>query len=470
MQTIAPRILLFSLLLVVPMLGYGAATLLQASTRGEFHTLIREENQMLTEAAVAAISIEQACQAPSPLLQGICQEQKGLQLVRYGSLLAGMGGLVLPLGVLLAGWLSRLKSVYLARLFKPGLSLALTVLFLLLTLHAAIALTLLHYGLGDLPLFILGLIVIVAGGCLLAMGRNAFRLIRPARIRLVGLPLPHKEAPELWALVIKTVRHADALPPQHIVVGIDPGCFVSEAQVDALGGTLTGRTFYCSLPLCRLLSVNELAALLGHELRHFKGGSRGLSEHVFPLYRGTLAALAERRAVRHHPAWALMVWPTSVFLGTCLDSFAGAIQHHNRKREYAADRVGARVANSKTYALALVKLHYLSEHWEELRKAAAGALRQGPLPANLSAWYADSVAQGFDLSAAAADLAGSALSHPTDLHPPLAKRLHYLHENLSTVSELPCPLPPEDAALRLIPQAEALEEKLSAAYRVERLK
>jgi hypothetical protein len=61
------------------------------------------------------------------------------------------------------------------------------------------------------------------------------------------------------------------------------------------------------------------------------------------------------------------------------------------------------------------------------------------------------------------------VSHPTDMHPSLAKRLHYIHENLSTVSVLPCPLPPEDAALRLIPQAEDLEEQLSAAYRVGRL-
>jgi Zn-dependent protease with chaperone function len=465
MPAIAHRILFFSLLLVIPLLGYGAAALLQDRTRSEFYALIREESPMLSQAEMAAITIEAFCQKPSPLTQRVCQKHKHLKLVRYGAILAGLGGFVLPLGILLAGWLARLQSAYLARVFKAGLPLVLVAFFLLCTLHAAIALTLLHYGQDALPFFMFCALVVIVVLTFLVLARSAFRLIKRAHIQVVGRQLPPKEAPELWALATETARRVGALPPQHIVVGLDPGLFVSTAKVSSLDGTFAGRTFYCSLPLCRLLTGDELAALLGHELRHFKGWSKHLSESVYPLYRGTSTALAELRAARRHPAWALVTWPPIELIGYYLDSFSTAIQRHNRQREYAADRVGARVSNSSIYASALVKWHYLSSRWESLEKAAVRAARQGQLPANLSAWFAASLAAGLE-AFVKAGVAEITVSHPTDIHPPLAKRLHYIHENFSSVAALSCELPPEDAVLRLIPQAEDLEEQLSAAYRV----
>ena len=164
------------------------------------------------------------------------------------------------------------------------------------------------------------------------------------------------------------------------------------------------------------------------------------------MYRGTASALAEHRTARHHPVWALTIWPAIELFGFYLDSFMAAFQRHNRQREYAADRVGARITNSKTLAVALVKLHYLYGQWEALRTAAARASARGRLPENLSQWWVDTLAQEFN-TAAVSRLAGQAVNHPTDEHPPLAKRLHRIHEKIDTIAADVHEMTPADAAI-----------------------
>lgn len=56
-----------------------------------------------------------------------------------------------------------------------------------------------------------------------------------------------------------------------LVVGLTPTFFVTEADVHCIGGTVTGRTMYLSVPLCRILTVEELSAVIAHELGHFRG-------------------------------------------------------------------------------------------------------------------------------------------------------------------------------------------------------
>jgi hypothetical protein len=64
------------------------------------------------------------------------------------------------------------------------------------------------------------------------------------------------------------------LMPETVVIGVDPTFFVTEAEVVTLSGRLWGRTLYCSMPLARILTVDELTAIIGHELGHFRGPIR----------------------------------------------------------------------------------------------------------------------------------------------------------------------------------------------------
>ena len=58
-----------------------------------------------------------------------------------------------------------------------------------------------------------------------------------------------------------------------------------------LDGKLKGRTMFLSLSLCRILSLDEMKAVLGHELAHYKGLDTRFSRRFYPIYRGATQGL-----------------------------------------------------------------------------------------------------------------------------------------------------------------------------------
>ena len=102
---------------------------------------------------------------------------------------------------------------------------------------------------------------------------------------------------------------------------------------------------------------------------------------------------------------------------------------------------------------------------EDLQKTATRTLTQGKLPANISTWLSDAMSQSIDFSTISR-IKGVSISHPTDSHPSLSKRLHNIQENIDTIVAEACEVTPADTAIRLIPAVERLEEELSAAYQL----
>src|SRR5262249_45653046 len=148
------------------------------------------------------------------------------------------------------------------------------------------------YALVILFIAVFGAIVLGALAGIVALAKAAFRIPQTARCTVLGQRLREEEYPDLWQYVRECAVRLGALLPHHLVVGLEPTFFATEAQVHCLDGTLTGRTLYFSLPLCRLLTTEELRAILGHELSHFQGLDTHFSQRFYPLYRGSLQALA----------------------------------------------------------------------------------------------------------------------------------------------------------------------------------
>ena len=78
-----------------------------------------------------------------------------------------------------------------------------------------------------------------------------------------------------------------ALRPQHVVVGLDPNFFVTEARVRCPNGTLSAARSTARCPLARILSRAEFDAVIGDELGHFRGQDTQFEPAVLPDYRGT---------------------------------------------------------------------------------------------------------------------------------------------------------------------------------------
>src|SRR5262249_10608236 len=151
--------------------------------------------------------------------------------------------------------------------------------------------------------------------------------------------------------------------------------------VVCLDGQLTDRTMYISLPLCRLLTEDELKVVLGHELAHYKGRDTQFSQRFYPIYRGATDALVRLEQSFSHgekgSAADFVLLPAFLTLSYFLDSFSNAEREISRDRELVADAEAAKVGSAHTIATALVKIHAYSAMWILVREQMKNALERG---------------------------------------------------------------------------------------------
>lgn len=463
------RIGLFGLLLALPLIGFGIAEAIRAHFNSELRSALRKEYPQATEEQLAQVTLDQLCEDFGPALGDICETNSNLKLMSRAALGAGAAGLCLILLISAAGRLARNSRSLLVLLFTPALYLTAVTIIGLIFVHAAVAMAAIYYGgsvlVGRVHVGAIATIGVGALAGILAIARGTFSLVRKARIVVVGKALTREEAPHLWNHVDRVADRLGALRPDNLVVGLKPEFFVTEAEVACLSGRLRGRTLYCALPLCRILSRKELAPIIGHELGHFKGQDTKFSRRFYPIYRGTVLSLAGLEAAAGNWGGTIALLPAFAVLSYLLECFAVAERQVSRERELAADQAGASVRSPEVFATALVKLHAFAGVWEGVERAVVQALREGMVCVNLSKAYAEAVGRVAGLEALGRVM-GAQLSHPTDSHPPLSVRSRCLGVEFNEVAADALAVAPRGAAIRLISGARRLEEEISRAYQL----
>ncbi|HHK4205526.1 TPA: M48 family metallopeptidase [Pseudomonas aeruginosa] len=171
--------------------------------------------------------------------------------------------------------------------------------------------------------------------------------LRPApALDVIGRRLGEEDAPELWTLLRELAARLDTPAPQHLLVGLCDGFYVTANRVclQPSGEHLEGRSLYLSLPLLSLLDRAELSAVIAHELAHFAGRDAHYSLRFLPIYQGAasqLAAIEEQEANVFERA---ALEPARLLAGYFLERFGLAVNHWSRLREFAADRHAAQLA------------------------------------------------------------------------------------------------------------------------------
>ncbi|MBW6194311.1 M48 family metallopeptidase, partial [Pseudomonas aeruginosa] len=181
--------------------------------------------------------------------------------------------------------------------------------------------------------------------------------LRPApALDVIGRRLGEEDAPELWTLLRELAARLDTPAPQHLLVGLCDGFYVTANRVclQPSGEHLEGRSLYLSLPLLSLLDRAELSAVIAHELAHFAGRDAHYSLRFLPIYQGAasqLAAIEEQEANVFERA---ALEPARLLAGYFLERFGLAVNHWSRLREFAADRRAAQLAGAPAMASALL--------------------------------------------------------------------------------------------------------------------
>ncbi|KPX21386.1 Peptidase M48, Ste24p [Pseudomonas syringae pv. delphinii] len=286
---------------------------------------------------------------------------------------------------------------------------------------------------GELKFIIVVLMLVAA--CLYSiwqMGKQLrvmLRMFEPTAMQVMGREVTPDEAPVLWAYVRDLAERLGALSPDHIVLGMTEGFYVTSSDVSLLPSeaVLKGRTLHVPIMYLGLIDAAETSAVIGHELAHFAGEDTEYSLRFLPIYDGigrSLDVIAEnmifggllQRTIMR-PAFMLGIY--------FMESFDHAVNHWGRVRELAADAAGASLAGNAAAASALVRISAIDpllqervyKHITYAANPEPGQVLTKDLPTSVLRELADQT-----LTLPEEEMAIQ-LPHPSDTHPSNGERV-----------------------------------------------
>ena len=309
-------------------------------------------------------------------------------------------------------------------------------------------------------------------GFMIAVGLGAlyacFALIQAAfglfRIHPMNVRAQSSESPALRARVNEIADDLGSERPDNIIVGLEPNFYVTSAPVNLIGvdRLLGGTTLYLSLSLMRIFGDDELNAVIGHELGHFRGSDTIYSLKFAPTY-GRLTQALSTLANGAGNASDIGRIPAVAALSAYLNRFAASERSVGRERELIADQAGASVSNPKALATALLKVAIFSGNWNWLTHKHIEELAVGRTFTQLSVTFTEVSELTADLNwpEMRDSVAATIQSHPTDTHPSFSERLHSLGLTNEHLNAADCDRPTSPSA-HLVHNADEIDVQLSS--------
>ena len=461
---------LLLLFLAIPLIAFVAASgiewHLDATLREALTKAFPERTAEISKITASSLCTKQSIRTADPAFVEICNLSDNMGLMKWGSIIAATVGIALLLAIKIAGTVSRGSRTLLLLLFAPGLHLTMLTLSALMILHAALAISAIYYGesalIGRIHVGIIFGLGIGALFGVFAMIRAQFSTFTKATTTVLGNTLESGRHPKIWKFVSELANTMGAQRPDAIVAGLEPNFYVTEANIVCLDGKLKGRTMYVSIPLCRILGLDEMRAVLGHELGHYKGLDTRFSRRFYPIYRGAtqgLLNIASGFSEKGGVSEAILL-PAFATMAYFLNSFSESEKKISRERELAADNEAARADGARNLAIALVKVHAFSSAWLVIVEGMKQALGEGKVFINASSLFADIVGK-MEKNEALGSVSEEGPVHPTDTHPPLSERLKNLGLTLEDVIKDASNTLPKNPAVNLLNDVEELEKKLT---------
>lgn len=468
--------MLLACLFFIPVFGALTARFMAFEYERQFHDsvvfdqrLVTEDNYQARHLSYVSVCAQIRAAGNAQGYKEMCSPADEVPIVKYASwVIAGIGGLILLViygGRAIAGTnrarLSRMFGfVVRAVMFLLAISVFGQAVLLVFSFYTIETLTI--HQVHAMLLATVGFAALFACWTLL---RSTFQFFKETPMLIKAVQLDRESQPRLFQFVDDIAHRLGARSPANIIAGLEPNFFVTAGPVALFGrhGTVENETLFISLGTMRLFSTPEFAAVIGHELGHFRGDDVIYSKRFAPAYSRLGQAWSAMASARGGNASDLARLPAIVTLGTCWNVFASVERSIGREREMLADQAGAEASDARSLAHALVKIATHARQWGPLIRAHIDELAEGRMYENLSVTYQNgcrTALGAMDWNAARDELGKTAVAHPVDTHPPLSQRLQGLGTSLDEVT-LEAVGVPEESAIHLLQDPEAVEQELS---------
>ncbi|MGN6110175.1 MAG: M48 family metallopeptidase [Kofleriaceae bacterium] len=315
--------------------------------------------------------------------------------------------------------------------FRVVLALVLMAAFYALAVTSAVGLVWLGLKLFSWLEYVRGRGIIAVGAagvvCLVAAGIVVWSVLpRWDRFEPPGPEITEAQHLELFAEIRRVSEATGEQMPAHVYLVLEVNAFV--AQRGGIMGIGSRRVMGIGVPLLRTLQVDEMRAVIAHEMGHFYGGDTKLGPWIYKT-RGALVRtvfnLARARARTEdwiHVMFAVLQAPFRWFgIG-----YMRVTQAISRAQEYSADAVAVRVEGRRAVVEGFKKTHAAAlAHELYLRNEVAPLVSRGALPAvgeGFSRYLANErMTKLLDQVVAAEMTEGT--GDPYDSHPPLRERI-----------------------------------------------
>ena len=353
-----------------------------------------------------------------------------------GSLISGAISILLVLILIICSFISKDNRKLIAKIFPKLVPITIFITVIQILLQGVIftygIYVLESYYLGSVHFILIGAAGLAAGAAALKIMSSMSQINSPIKISVIGHQVDKQNG--LWNLVNSIADKLDAKAPDNIIVGLEPGFYITAANVNIINekNVVNGETLYLSLPLVRLYNEKEISAIIGHELAHFKGEDTQYSLKFTPVYIGLQSALHNAS-----DSGSIVALPGVIFLDSILSLFSSSVSKISRDRELVADQLGIDAGGKDGLAYSLLKLAIFQESWNTVLDDAIKECNQGKFITNMSKTFMNN--SKFDLSNESIekileDIGSVSTPHPTDSHPPISERLKQCDISTSEMS------------------------------------
>ncbi|MEA3401314.1 MAG: M48 family metallopeptidase [Armatimonadota bacterium] len=168
----------------------------------------------------------------------------------------------------------------------------------------------------------------------------------------LGIEKRREEAPQLFALVDEVAQRTDTAPPDEVYVS--PDANLSVRQTAGILGLPIGarRQLQVGVAALQALTVDELRAVLAHEMGHFRKGDTAVGRFIA---RVPISVQAMLDGMRRGSTW-WFVNPVYWYLFIFVHIYGAVISAMSRRQEFVADRVAAEAYGADVFSDGLTKL------------------------------------------------------------------------------------------------------------------